>query len=743
MSTPGTYGGLKYESPTTRALSTISDEDYEKVYNDQAALTSKLVNDVSFIAANLRKVQSQADQADENVIQQLQDFINDIQVIMGGQGDTGFDFGDFKYVLQAYGALFDFIGPDGQVQVPTNLDQAVTNFFNQYLFGGQNWQQAFDASTDQEIATMLDIMGEVPILNQAAEQLAVIISKNRDNIDTIANVFNTFFQAFNIPPGGTFDLATFMNATNSLYTGLESLFSDVNYGSFQPIFEQMARWDQQVIDAITQLSEGNLQGLIGLIPISQLTNSQPNLQAESDFADSDSIAANNAGWSWDGSVGNQALGSAKLVCDGLQHGMNGEPIAIDEGQTLNPSVNILWSGVTSTGSCVQLVIRANNGVDYVVAQTSLTNPDGGWLELSGSWTNPTGSGITSAKSRFVVTSAVTAGHIWFDDAPDTVSGTLIPQDWINNLTAQWNTFLASMGFDSNLDYIGSDPSTIWTTWLANINSEFNLLLTPTSPLDANFFTGDIWANLLGLIGLTPSDLTGSIDTSSIWTDIANDFLLPTNTVTSQSDTTDLVNTTTAALTGASVTPPTWLTDLYNSLLAIPGVNVAGMQGITNIIDSIQTLGDQIVSGLQQTSSSNNPLSQISQSLQQTVLNIETALGVATDNANTLGIVNNSPVSSGYLDTVISNFDWHQTLVANNQINLTSGAAKAAVLRIRQAKTLGFVQWFGNVPSAGGVFPTFLLSFYKMDSSGNFNLLFTSADFTSNITQTSLAEWAHL
>lgn len=542
MSTPGTYGGLKYESTTDRALGQITDEQYQKVYDDQAALTSKLINDVSFMAANLRKVQQQADQADENVVQQLQDFVNDIQVIMGGQGDTGFDFGDFKYVLQAYGALFDFIGPDGTVQVPTNLNQATQNFFNQYLFGGQNWQQAFDSQTDSEIATMLDIMGEVPVLNQAAEQLAVILSKNRDDIDTITSVFGTFFSAFNIPPGGSFDLADFMNATNALYLGLESLFSDVNYGSFQPIFEQMSRWDQKVIDAIYQLSEGNIQALIGLLPISQLTNSQPNLQPESDFADSDSIAANNAGWSWDGSVGNQSLGSAKLVCDGLLHGMNGDPIAIDEGQTLNPQVSILWSGVTSTGVCVQLIIRGNNGVDYVVDSTALTNPNGGWLELSGAWVNPTGSGITSARTRIVVTSAVTAGTIWFDDAPNTVSGTLIPQDWINGLTEQWNTFLASMGFSSAGDYIGADPATIWNTWLNSVNTELNLVLTPTSSLDANYFTGDPWTNLLALFGVTPLDLSGgSVDFNTLWTEISTSFLLPTGTVPSIDITNDLTS----------------------------------------------------------------------------------------------------------------------------------------------------------------------------------------------------------
>ena len=545
VSTPGQYGGLRYDSPTERALSTITDEDYQKVYSDQAALTSKLVNDVSFIAANLRKVQSQADQADENVIQQLQDFINDIEVIMGGQGDTGFDFGDFKYVLEAYGALFDFIGPDGNIQTPVNLEQAMTNFFDQYLFGGQNWQQQFDSQTDTEIATMLDILGEVPILNQAAQQLAMIISKNRDNTDTMANVFNTFFQAFNIAPGGSFDLADFFNATNGLYTGLESLYSDVNFGTFQPIFEQMSRWDQQVMDAIYKLSVGDLSGIIGLFPISQLTNFL-NLQPESDFADSDSIAPSTTGISWDGTVGKTQLGSAKFICDGTTKGMNGYPVAVDETQTLSPSVWVKWAGVTSSGNCVQLYIRASNGVDYLIAQTALSGSSGGWIELSGTWTDAPLSDITHGRIRFVVTSGATAGNIWFDDSQNAVGGALIPQDWVDSLEADLGanaTQIATLQDDVNA------RTDAYTTFMNSFNTAitdgsfteledawitYNTAVTDITDtdfatwdqiLDTLFGISSSWNALLASFGYDSNGDYIGASTTDIWTNWWNEVMV--------------------------------------------------------------------------------------------------------------------------------------------------------------------------------------------------------------------------
>lgn len=197
MSTPiGMYGGMGYQSTQVRALGGITPESYD--YRDQGKVISKLVNDVSYMAGMQRKMQEGIDAANQNVVQQLQGLINEIVVIFGGNGDTGFDFGDLKYIFQAIGALFG-LEPGGTL--PVNLFESAWHFFSQYLFPFGNFHDAMDSIVDAFIATALDIFGEVPILGQALQQLATFISDSRDFIeqifDTIDAIIENISSAFN------------------------------------------------------------------------------------------------------------------------------------------------------------------------------------------------------------------------------------------------------------------------------------------------------------------------------------------------------------------------------------------------------------------------------------------------------------------------------------------------------------------------------------------------------------------
>lgn len=674
VSTPGTYGGLRYQSPTTRALGTITDDQYQKVYNDQAALTSKLVNDVSFISANLRKVQQQADQADENVIQQLQDFINDITVIMGGQGDTGFDFGDFKYVLEAYGALFDFIGPDGKIQTPVNLNAATQNFFNQYLFGGQNWQQAFDSATDQEIATMLDILGEVPILNQAAQQLAVIISKNRDDIDTIANVFNAFFQAFNIAPGGTFDLATFLNATNSLYTGLAGLYSDVNFGTYQPIFEQMSRWDQSVIDAIVKLSVGDWSGLKVLLPISQLTNIQPNLVDDSDFPDIGSVGSGDPNWSYDPTIGRTSLGSAKLLLDGQFHSLtNGKKIAVNELDTVEISIWIKWAGVTSSGTPIQLILKCSDGSLYVVATSALATSSGGWVQLTGSQLIPQFSGIDWAKIGVASTATATAGHVWFDDSSFTTPGTLIPQEWINNL-------LVDLGATNDE-----------VTALQDYQEE-------QRDADATFVSA-IETAITDFDGTNWSDTFDSIDTAyQTW-----------------------ITVKTALNSGEFST----LSDIFNSMFHI---NTDTGQASQNFVEGLTDFQNQITAAISGDVADSGSLAWLAQFLNQWYELTGLAHTTSVDNSNTLGIRTNKPLAYGLDNTTeCGGVTYSQ---ATDTYSLKSGTSIISFVRCQQNDNKGTIAFTGakhTSTTPSGMY----VNLYKLDFVNSKMVYLFSTTFTTS------------
>lgn len=216
MTSPGQYGGVQYQSPTDKALGTITSQSY--AYKDQGAVLSKLVGDVSFMADNQRQMQRGIDKANENVIQQLQGTIKDITALFGGGSpDTMIDLGDLRYVFQGLGALFGFGDGSGNVQLPLNLFDAATHFITQFFFPSQNWKEGFDTFTDNLISGILNFANGIDhggLITQIAETFAEFLSDTRDfaenALEWLGDVISDIFVLIDIlhfiyPAGETSD----------------------------------------------------------------------------------------------------------------------------------------------------------------------------------------------------------------------------------------------------------------------------------------------------------------------------------------------------------------------------------------------------------------------------------------------------------------------------------------------------------------------------------------------------------
>ena len=191
-------GSYKQESPEARALKSINQDSYD--YRDQGKLLTKLTGDVSYMAQYMRTMQKGIDAANQNVIEQITGFINEIMVVIGGQGNTGFDFGDLKYVFQAIGSLFGFDQQTGIASVfPINLFSAGWHFFSTYILPLNNFGDAIDNFIDMSIATVLDWLGEVPVVGQAVQMLAVWISDFRDTLRLGGEFLNGLFADWTAP----------------------------------------------------------------------------------------------------------------------------------------------------------------------------------------------------------------------------------------------------------------------------------------------------------------------------------------------------------------------------------------------------------------------------------------------------------------------------------------------------------------------------------------------------------------
>lgn len=192
MSSPlGLYGGAPQESPETRVLGQFSADKFS--YRDQAKNLRELNTAVGFMSGMMRKMQRGIDNASQNVLQQIQGLIRELVVLVGGGGDTGFDWGDLRYVLQAWGALFGFGDGSGGISLPIDLFNAAWYFFANFIGFGGNFTDLINTLLDNFIASVLDMFGEVPIVGEALQQLAVILRNGVDWIETIGSELNAGF----------------------------------------------------------------------------------------------------------------------------------------------------------------------------------------------------------------------------------------------------------------------------------------------------------------------------------------------------------------------------------------------------------------------------------------------------------------------------------------------------------------------------------------------------------------------
>jgi hypothetical protein len=151
-------------------------------------------------------------------------------------------------------------------------------------------------------------------------------------------------------------------------------------------------------------------------------------------------------WSWDGTLGHWDLGTATVVADGTPKALQSLGMDVAPGATIDASVWVRWSGLTATSGSEAIQLHAqfyDSSGTFVSEQfVGLTNspwpattPESGgnvWAQIvssatdSNEFTVPIG--VTQMRLALVVTSAATAGQVWFDTVlvgtSDTVEGTV-------------------------------------------------------------------------------------------------------------------------------------------------------------------------------------------------------------------------------------------------------------------------------------------------------------------------------
>lgn len=188
---PG-FGGSGYTNPQTRALNSIANGGPADTTSQEkmAELLQRHSAQLRYLAANQKQLQKGINEATANPIEQLQQFVADIIVLLGGGelAKGALDFGDLQYILPALGALFGF----GDGPFPISLFEAASKFFFGYV---------------------------VP-----QEQF----------VDVINNIITAWAGVFGIDPEFVADVRDLLTAVGNLFGGLGNLLP-----SLQQLFDAL------------------------------------------------------------------------------------------------------------------------------------------------------------------------------------------------------------------------------------------------------------------------------------------------------------------------------------------------------------------------------------------------------------------------------------------------------------------------------------------------------------------------
>lgn len=651
------FGGRQYTGSESRALTSIVDSPGIGQDTDFTRLLQQHDAQIKYLAGNQKKLQQGVNEATQNPIQQLQQFVADIIVLMGGGqlAEGLLDFGDLQYILPTLGALFGL----GDGPFPLDLFEAAQRFFLGYVVPTRQ----FTDVVNNMIGAWMGVFGIDAKFVKDTKALITAIGDLFDGIGGLLPSINELFSVLGITAAGLGPLGLVLKPIIDLFSGIDL----ARFGNaIEFITDAIDPWIVQLTAIINFLNEvirvlgaggnvlnsplpeltipfRNLMQFLGnvrlgiesfnpiaaaqqfisrlMIPAGSISNVQPNLQLDPGFDDSESLGDEGPAWTreypdplitdpdfvWD-LIGHTADGSATVRATGTEHGLQGSVVPVEPGQTFDLAAWVTWTGVTATGSPFALQVMTDTGTITDIAAIASPGASGGWAQIAGSYTVP--SGVETIRIRLCVKASATVGQVWFDDA--TIRRTSLMQKGfisglVDDLTEIFGNFAAMIDgilgtgytFGQVVTFISSGLSTA-----ATVADNLGAMLT-----DLGLST---LAQLGSLIGNLDTGLADAADTIS---DIGDDItallsgageatMAALGSLISQLVT--MLNQISAIFNGTVVSPVNstvqQIQDWYNANVAylanIPNTAVQGLTGFgTNMGNTVQSLADGVWQGL--------------------------------------------------------------------------------------------------------------------------------------------------
>lgn len=536
MSGSEAFGGGNYTTPTQRSLSSIAQTPDNDISSQEklVALLQDHTSQLKFLATNQQSLQQGVNDATANPIQQIQQFVADLLVLLGGGqlAEGALDFGDLKYVLPALGALLGL----GDAPFPIDLFQAASKLFFGYVVPQQQFTDLINHFIDvwarflginpqfvDDLKTLNDawsnLFGGVKNLLPSVSSLFTELGITGNDLGPLGQKLAPILHAFD-----NIDLTPYHDITEFFTAAFDKFI--VHLAAVINFIDSVLRVLGAAEDGIDVVNDPpsnlivpfkNLVALLGniklgiadfnplaaaskwlggvLIPVAGITDVEPDLQVDSGFDDVTNLddgspawdTGGDAAWLWDIIEGRTADGSARCTADGSPHVLLGTVIPVVADNKIAPSCWVKWSTLATTGAgAMQLQLLTDTAMIIDIDAVASPGTSSDWVQLSGIYT--VGPDIATIRTRLLVDTTASGGQIWFDDAP--ISRTnVLKQGLIENLEENLATLFGHWA-DMLAAILPGDTIPNMFLYLAdratkagNVNTALNLLLSDLGQSD--------------------------------------------------------------------------------------------------------------------------------------------------------------------------------------------------------------------------------------------------------------------
>lgn len=214
------FGGQGYVAPSTRTLNAITQSPNPDAsdYADAGKLAGIIQSQgyqIKALAEQTKQLQKGVDQATQNPIQQIQQFIADVIVLLGGGqlADGLLDFGDLQYILPTLGALFGL----GDGPFPIDLFQAAEKFFLGYVVPSQQFADVIN----NMIGAWMTVFGIDPKFIKDVKALVTAFGTLFDEVGNLLPSLQELFDALGISGGDLGPLGQILGPIIKLFSSID------------------------------------------------------------------------------------------------------------------------------------------------------------------------------------------------------------------------------------------------------------------------------------------------------------------------------------------------------------------------------------------------------------------------------------------------------------------------------------------------------------------------------------------